>query len=94
MPAMYVLVTMIAALLASVSLWYPSAAIGIGLFRLAGQPTYFTPAGLAPFVGVSILGLFLPAGLLSHSSHRAKSSSLGRRMLRPRTLNLGIRRLS
>jgi hypothetical protein len=70
MPAMYVLVTMIAALLASVSLWYPSAAIGIGLCRLAGQPTYFTPAGLAPFVGVSILGLFLPAGLLWLTSGR------------------------
>lgn len=59
-----------AGLITSALLWFPSGAIGIATFTLLGRPTYLTVGAVAPFVGVSLLLLALPALLLSVAAIR------------------------
>jgi hypothetical protein len=60
----------VAALVTSVLLWFPSAAVGIGLFHLFGKYTYLTVRAVAFPAQISLALLVVPALLLILAASR------------------------
>jgi hypothetical protein len=60
----------VAAALTSVLLWFPSAAVGIGLYHLFGKYTYLTVRAVALPAQISLALLIVPALLLILAASR------------------------